>query len=489
MQVRTPALTTPSRSWPALLASVLLLSACASGAPPRDAAVSLPAAYGSAQNSDQRTAGNATDAAALDAWWLLFQDMQLTQLVDQALAQGFGVREAQARLVESRALRSTALSGFGPQGNLRADAGTQENRALDDRAASDSAAGTSNTAGINFPVSWELDVFGRRDATALGADADLDTALLDVQAARAAVAAEVARGLFQARGLAVQHGDALETVRIQRELMGVVHERARRGLAPASEADRVAADLAQAEAQTEELGAALQASRRALLVVLGDGTAGLDQALVLPVLGEVPAVPTTLPGDLLERRPDVRKATLRVQKAGSEVRLAELDFFPRFTLNPGLGLSAQRSATDTTLGFWSLGLGLTMPVLDRPRLQAQLKAEGARAEQAVLAYERTVQTAFSETDQALTRLQADRRRVTTLSAGEQRARSAFDAAQKRYQLGFANLQELLDGERAWRATRSSLSGARLDALQRSVQVFQALGGGWIPTEPRAQTQG
>ncbi len=160
------------------------------------------------------------------------------------------------------------------------------------------------------------------------------------------------------------------------------------------------------------------------------------------------------------------------------MRLAELDFFPRFTLNPGLGLTAQRGTLDATTGFWSIAAGLTVPVLDRPRLQAQLDAEGARAEQAVLAYERTVQTAFAEADQALVRLQADRRRVDLLAAGEGRARAAYDAALKRYELGFADLQQLLDAERAWRATRAALTGARVDALQRSVQVFQALGGGW-----------
>ncbi len=247
--------------------------------------------------------------------------------------------------------------------------------------------------------------------------ADIDAARFDVEGARAAIAAEVARALFQSRGLKVQRDEALETLRIQNDLFGVVTERARRGLAASSEADRVAADLAQAEAQVEDLGAALTASRRALLVVVGSGTAALgDDDEVLASLDAVPEVPVAMPGDLLSRRPDVRMAASRVRRAASNVRLAELDFFPRFTLNPGLGISAQRGTIDSTTGFWSLAAGLTVPVLDRPRLQAQLDAEGARTEQSVLAYERTVQTAFSEADQSLTRLQADRRRVTTLTA-------------------------------------------------------------------------
>lgn len=461
--------------WPILGCVVLLLAACATGAPPRPAAVSLPSAYGN--ESSSATLGT------LDHWWTLYDDPQLTTLVQQALSQGFSVREALARLDESRALRSVALAAFGLQGNLQANAEYQNTHDLSGSGApagfvSGTSLGASKTASVSLPVSWELDFFGRRSATQQSTAADLDSARFNVESARAAIAAEVARSLFQTRGFKAQRDEAIETVRIQHDLFKAVTERVARGLAASSEADRVAADLAQAEAQADDLGAAFTASRRALLAVVGSGTDVLGKDDMSGVLGSVPMVPAAIPSDLLARRPDVRMAAAAVRKAASKVRLAELDFFPRFTLNPGIGLSAQRGLIDSTTSFWSLAMGLTVPILDRPRLQAQLNAEGARAEQAVLAYERIVQTAFSEADQSLIRLQADRRRVVTLTAGEKRARSSYDAAHKRYQLGFADLQELLDAERAWRGTRSALTSARLDALQRSVQVFQALGGGW-----------
>jgi NodT family efflux transporter outer membrane factor (OMF) lipoprotein len=348
-----------------------------------------------------------------------------------------------------------------------------------------SSSGVTKTASLTLPVSWELDLFGRRSTTGRVADADVAAAGFDVEAARAAIAAEVARSLFQTRGLLVQRDEARETVRIQRELLRVVVERAARGISASSEADRIAGDVAQAEAQAVDLDAAQTASRRALLAVIGGGTDPLATLNVSPALGVVPAVPAAMPSDLLARRPDVRLAAAHIQKSASSVRLAELDFFPRLTLNPGAGLSMQRGAFDTTTGFWSIAAGLVVPILDRRRLHAQLRAESARAEQAVLAYERAVQTAFSEADQALVRLAADRRRVDLLVAGESRARKAYDAALKRYQLGFADLTELLDAERAWRATRVALTIARIDALQRSVQVFQALGGGWDGATPAA----
>lgn len=273
-------------------------------------------------------------------------------------------------------------------------------------------------------MKWELDLFGPRAATRLATQADLDVAQFDIEAARAAIAAEVARTLFQTRGLAMQRDEALDTVRIQHELLRVVVERVRRGLAATSKADRVAGDVAQAEAQAAGLTAGVTASRRALLLILGGGTDPLASIDVSAKLGAVPTVPATLPSELMARRPDVQLAAARIRRATGNVRLAELNFFPQLTLNPGLGINAQRGLIDTTTGFWSIGAGLVVPILDRPRLQAQLDAEGARSEQAVLAFERTVQSAFSEADQSLLQLAANQRRVTTLAAGEIRIHRA-----------------------------------------------------------------
>ena len=459
-----------------LLLATLFVGGCATGHLPRNAEIPMPAAFDSASK------GATVDS--LDHWWTLYNDFQLTALTTRALSQGFSVREALARLEESRALRSVAVARFGLQGNFQGNSEYRNTKILQNSndtplgVGSLSNAGVTESASISLPVSWELDFFGREGETRRGAEADIAVARFDVEAARAAIAAEVARSLFLARGLYVQRDEALETLRIQHELLKVLGERVKRGLSPASEADRVAGDVAQAEAQTTDLGAALAASRRALLAVIGDGTDPLASMDVTPTLAIVPTVPSALPSDLLARRPDVRMAVARIQRAASDVRLAELDFSPRLTLNPGVGLSAQRGTFATTASFWSIAAGLTVPILDHRRLRAQLQAKSLKGEQAVLAYERIVKTAFSEADQSLMRLKADRQRVILLVMGEMRSRKAYDAALKRYELGFADLQELLDAERAWRATRSALTTARLDSLQRSVQVFQSLGGGW-----------
>jgi len=440
-----------------------LLAGCATGLHPRTPEQDPPPAYDAAARGE-------LPPAVLDRWWLLYEDPQLTSLVERALADGFDARTALARLREARALRGAALSAFAPRGDLQ---GTAEVRRTDDA--------TSERASVSLPVSWELDLFGRRAATREVADADLAAARFQYEGTRAAVAAEVARTLFQARGLSAQLAQARANVDIQRKLLELLEIRVEHGLAAASQADRVAADVSQAEARVLQLEGEIAATRRALLVLLGDGFAPRDTVAVTDDIGAAPPVPATVPGDLLQRRPDIRQAEARVRAAAGNVRLAELDFYPRLTLQPGAGLSWQGGAVDAASAFWSLGLGLMLPVLDRPRLEAMLDVESARGQQAVIAYEEAVQTAYAEADQALVRLRADRARVQTLVEGEVRARRAYEAAMTRYRLGFSDLQVVLDAERAWRATRSALTDARIDALQRSVQVFQALGGGWPAT--------
>jgi multidrug efflux system outer membrane protein len=117
-------------------------------------------------------------------------------------------------------------------------------------------------------------------------------------------------------------------------------------------------------------------------------------------------------------------------------------------------------------------------VLSIPQLLFDLKAQNARTRQAAINYEKTVQTAFSETESTLARLDADRRQAALLEAGELRARRAYEAARIRYGRGLDSLETALSAEQSWRATRSALTTAEVQGLRRVVQAYKALGGGW-----------
>lgn len=452
--------------------AALALAACATGH--RDPQVTLPAAF----EAPAATAGTVD----LDRWWTAFGDPQLTRLVEQALIESPDTRIAAARLAEARAVRTSQLVGFLPQGDLTGSGRRTHTEQLEGTAVNIpgfSTSGVSENYQADFNVSWELDLFGRIFAARRAANADVAAARFAYEGARASLAAATADAYFQARGLAIQLEEARERARIQRALLELSQVRGERGLAPTTEADRVAGDLAQTESQAQGLEADLQAARRSLLVLVGRGTDPLAELPVAAEVGEAPPAPRTLPGELLARRPDVREAEARFRSQLGRKDLAAKAFFPTFTLTPGAGLSRQvQPGFESTSSSWSIGAGVTVPVLDIPRLLAELRAQDARTEQAALTYEQTVQTAYGEAENALVRLAADRRRVATLTEGEARARRAFEAARIRYARGLADLESALAAEQAWRATRDQLTAAQVQAVRRAVQAYQATGGGW-----------
>jgi NodT family efflux transporter outer membrane factor (OMF) lipoprotein len=467
------------RSAAPILIACLALAACASGPKPRPD-LRLPAAYEAPQPSGPTP-------VALDRWWTTFQDPQLDALVDQALAANPDIKSAAARLREAKATRTGELLEFAPQGQATGSASHTQTNQLQGVSfgvpglviPGISFSGPSDAYAANFNVSWEVDLFGRLIAARRAADADVAAAGFDYASVRTSLAAQVADAYFQARGLAIQLADSRETAHIDRELYDLTSRRAQAGLGPTSEADRVAGDLARAEANAEALQAELQAQRRTLLILVGrtyEATASID---VPPFVGAAPQVPASLPSDLLRRRPDVRSAEAGVAGAFGREDLARLAFLPTFTFKPGLGWSKTiENDGALALSNWTLGGAVAQPVLDIPKLLAQLHVQNARTAQAVATYEKTLQTAFGEAEGAMVRLDADRRRVAILTDGEVRARRAYEASRLGFTRGLNDLQTTLSAETAWRATRTELTSAQVAAVRQAVQAYKAIGGGW-----------
>ena len=459
----------------------LTLSACASA--PRSADTRLPAAY-------EAPAGAALPDQTLDRWWAVFDDPALTQLVDGALEQSYDARLAVARLDEARAVRRGQVRQlYIPSTPLTGSASRTSTDIIDQSGTGGFVqGGDSENYGASFDVSWELDLIGRRRAAMGVVNNDLAASRFAYEGSRAALAANVAQSYFQARMLAVQLDDAQESARIAKSLSSLAGERSRRGLSPSSDADRIAADLAHAQAQVAGLEAELQVARRSLLILAGRGIDPLASLPVSASLPDAPPAPAAVPGTLLARRPDVREAQARLASASANLKVNELALFPTFNLAPGVGLTkavspsflTPGSTTSTTSSAWSIGLNLSIPVLNIPKLMADIDAQDARTEQAAITYEKAVQTAFGEAVGALLQLSADQRRVALLTAGERRAATAYEAYRRGYAAGLSDLTSALQAEQTWRAARTALSGARGQALQRAVQTYKALGGGWSP---------
>jgi NodT family efflux transporter outer membrane factor (OMF) lipoprotein len=461
-----------------------LLSGCALNTDISKPEVKLPAAY----EAGELPGAHRLSAQALDRWWDLFDDAQLTQLIDQALAASPDAKSALGRLREARATYRKDVVGLLPQGDITGKANTEyvatqyknvSDPQITQFLGSFSGAGSNQAYSGGVDVTWELDVFGR-DITAIrAAKNDLAAQRFDYEATRMSLAASVATALFQARGAAIQLEDARENVRIARELFMVGKSKADRGLATSADASRLEADALSGDAQVAQSEALLKAQQRALLVLIGRGG---DPSTSLPIEARAappPAAPATAPGELLVRRPDVREAEANLRSAAGRLKLDKLALLPTFTLQPSYQYMRQVQPGYTTITQNSAaGVGVTVPFLSAPKLLEEIRAQGARGDQAAATYEKAVQTAYGDAEKSLVTLEADEVRVGLLAKATAKSRFAYDAAREGYDLGLTDLTTLVQAEQGWRTTRTTYTTATTAALVDAVSTFKALGGGW-----------
>ncbi|HEX8233924.1 MAG TPA: TolC family protein [Caulobacteraceae bacterium] len=474
------------RGW-ALAALLPLLAACATNTKVREADLRVPAAF-EARSSQQ-------GQVEIDRWWTLYGDPQLEQLVEEALANSFDIEDALLRLEQAYYSRRAAVAALLPQSSVTGSAAYGGTEILNGGGATTPdptlppvptlSTGAATTLSATFNVSWEVDLFGRRRTTRRLAERELQTATFTYEATRTALAANVAQSLFEARGFALQLADARETVRINTELERIARIRVEVGLSPGSDLDQAVANTRTAEAAVEQLQAQLDTARRNLMLLVGRATDPLASLPVAAEVGNPPPTPPVLPAELLQRRPDVRQAEIALQAELQRLELRRLALYPTINLQPGVTLTQTIGSGNVTSGLWSLGAGLTVPILERPRLLAEVGVQRAFAEQQVVAFERAVQTAYAESENALVLLESDRRRVAVLSDAVARAEAAARKTRTAYSRGFSDLQTALIAETTWRNLHSQLVQAEAILMQRSVQLFRALGGGWTPSAPAA----
>ncbi len=512
-----------------MLLATSLLAGCAGGGLSKPS-TAVPVAYQGRTGVDA-----ALPQQALDAWWRLYDDPQLTAVVEEGLRNNYDVRTSLERIREQRAARAQTLSAYLPQGDLLGQAleqnisqsfggvgvttnlgttttttTTGSNGSSGTTGASVTSGGTasSGTTGITgstsstgaeltpsgatqtyaggFTIAYEVDLFGRRRAAKRAADADVLAQRFDAEATRSSMATSIANALFQARGDAAQLADARETLRIAHLLTVGADLSAAHGLTSTSDAARLESDEATDAAEATRLEAVSRASRRSLLDLIGRGAASIETLVVEPIAKPPPAPPATTPGELLVRRPDVRRAQAQLRSAAGQLDLDKLQLFPDFSLQPGIQLVKSTGSFDEFSSIWSVGLNASAPVLDRFRLLDIIHGQRARGEQAVIAYEKAVQDAYRDAENGLNTLDSDRRRVASLQVAVNRALFAFNAKKRGYDLGLADLTTLLTAEGTLRAARSTLTTAQVASLMDSATLFQALGGGWTPPAPPPQ---
>jgi len=396
-----------------------------------------------------------------DGWLASFNDPQLEILVNEAL----DAQNPRMRVMSSFVDRAEAMARLG-------GAALQPTLALggslSETFGNDAVSGSSS--GIGLAVSWEADVWGRVRAGANAAEEQYRAAIEDFEFARQSLAASVARSWYLATELKMQEALAVEIIDILTKLVHVVEVKQRVGQVTMEDVFLVRADLNSAEDALRQAIAGQRQARRSLEILVGRYPAAEIEANsdLVPV---PPPVPTGLPSNLLERRPDLLAAERTVAAAffvTEEARLAQL---PAFTLTGGIGSS---NSLDDLIG--NIGIGLFAPLFTGGALEAQLDIASSDQEAAIASYGLAVLDALQEVEAALTNEALLLEREQFLRAAEENNQAAYRLSEKRYQIGEIELLNLLQQQSRWIGSRISHINIQNQQLAQRITLHLALGG-------------
>lgn len=432
-----------------------------------------------------------------DAWIEQLGDPQLTALASEALADNPGLAIAQARVRASQALLAAAhgplepvagIAGAGGRSNLSQDLGLPT-----PVGPTPPTSAWSNSGQLLASAAYELDLWGKNRAALAAASSELQAAQADAQQARLSLLAVLAATYNEfAREQAAL--DLLRQLAAKREFaLRLTQSLVDNGLSSEPDLIKARDDHKESQLQLAQLDEQLALRRHQIAALLGKGP---DRGLKLsaPRLSTLapPKLPSSLPAELLGRRPDIVAARWRVEAAARQVDVAVARFYPNINLSAFAGyatLGIVSGGGSTVQGF-GVGPAISLPLFDGGLLRANVKGQQAQYEAARALYQQTLIAALSEVADNVSAQQALQRQLTINRQAQQDAVRRTVLARQAYRAGLVSELTLIQADSAELAQR--LKDIDLAAHGRELQIglFKALGGGYqapaLP-QPRSAT--
>ncbi|MGE0624384.1 MAG: efflux transporter outer membrane subunit [Pseudomonadales bacterium] len=421
------------------------------------------------------------------AWWEVFTDPLLTELVQEAYAQNLDLEVAGLRILEARARLGIATGNQYPQsqsvnGSALAT-GLSTNRPNFVSALADD---TFTDAALSFDAAWEIDFWGRYRRGVEAAEADLAAALAAYDAGLVSLTAETARIYFLVRTIEERIRFVRNDIAIQGRSLEIVQVQARNGLVTELDVQQAATLYESTAAQLPLLQGDLERARNALSVLLGQMPGDLEARLGTGDIPDPPAeVAVGVPAELLRRRPDVRLAELLAAGQSARVGVAQSEKYPAFGLAGSIGLRAS-DARGADLGDiftgdsveYFAGPVFSWPILNYGRISNSVRVQDARLQQQLVLYQSTVLGAAREVEDALAGYVRAREAAAHYARGVEAAGRAVDLALLQYRDGIADYQRVLETQRQLNIQHQFYAQTRGDIVTSLVGIYRALGGGW-----------
>jgi len=456
------------------LTAAMLLAGCAVGPDYLRPAAQLP------EQHKEAVPQAAAIAPINPEWWTLFGDAGLNALVAQALEANQDLQAAVARLEAAEAVAREAGADYAPSVSLAASSSRQRSSGETFNGQRMGEA-TYNNRRAALSLNYEVDLWGRVRRSNEAARAEALASRFGRDSLRLTLIGQLANEYLSLRSLDGQLEVTGQTLLSRQEALKIVKVRLDAGSASGLELAQAESALNAAQAQLSQLKRQRALAENQLGLLAGQpglkiAAASLDN-IPLP-----PTPPASLPSALLEARPDVRQAEEKLIAANARIGVAKAAYFPSIGLTGLWG--GESIALSNLFGsgatIWSAAINLAMPIFDAGRTGARVDQASASQQESLANYRKTVQVAFKEVNDALVGLREYAEEETAYADQVAAAQRALDLAQARYASGYSGYMDLLDAQRTLNAAKLQYLASRRNRLGAAVDLFKALGGGWIP---------
>jgi outer membrane protein, multidrug efflux system len=456
----------------AFLLILVLLSGCAVGPNYRRPAVDVPTDYRAAMPVPAAPASSLGN----EKWWDVFQDPVLVELIHTALRQNYDVRIAATRVLEAQDQLGITRANQFPSAAVGAGLSSEQNPKVTNLFPPYQV----NEGQLSLSVIWNLDFWGKYRRQTEAARAQLLATEWGQRGVISSLVSNVATAYFQLRALDSQMDIAQRTLASRQQSLQLTQVLARNGSSSDLDVSQSEQLVYTASETIPDLERQIEQQENQLSILLGENPGPIARGRTLTEQPVPEAVPAGLPSELLERRPDVHEAEEIIVAANAQIGVAKAAFLPSISLTGTGGLESNglNSFIKASSESWLAAFSVAQPVFEGGALRSQLKLTRAQYQEAVLAYQQTLQNAFEQVSNGLIAYQKYRDFRGQQELLTQAAQRSDQLSSVLYQNGGASYLQVLTNETNYFSAELNLVDAQLNERLALVQLYQSLGGGW-----------
>ena len=465
----------------ALLSVALLLQGCVVGPKYNRPPMQAPGTYKEVTPDDLKKmdgwkVAQPQDSALHGKWWEIFGDAQLNALEEQVNISNQNVAAAFANFMAARALVREARAQYFPTATVGASIIRQHQPAA---ATGTSSGTTSNEFSLPFDASWTPDLFGRVRNLVRAGVANAQASAADLENTRLTAQAELAADYFQLRGQ-----DALKqlldaTVVAYAQSLKLTQALYETGIDSDESVAQAETQLEATQALDTNVGILRSQYEHAIALLVGQSASSFSVA-VEPLKTPPPAIPFGVPSQLLERRPDIAATERLMAQANAQIGVAVAAYYPTVTLGASFGLQSTKASSWFTWPsrIWSVGPSIAETIYDGGLRRATVEQYRAQYDQTVANYRNTVLTAFQQVEDNLANLRILSKEIQEQETAIGSAQRSLNLATERYRLGIDPYLNVITAQTTLFSNQQTAVTLRTEQIVDSVQLIEALGGGW-----------